>query len=86
MRLPPSKIAAVPQQQIVDTRIAKAPEKWDGSKEKWLHFKRVPTSYVGAVSVGLRHMMQVVEELKKPIDHAALAFTPVHVELDAKLT
>ena len=70
---------------IVDTRVAKAPKEYDGSKLKWRHFKAQMLSYLGAVSQELKHMMKVVEELRRPINHKELDMSERQIALDSKL-
>ncbi len=59
-------VAAGAAYDVVDTRVAKAPKEFDGDMAKWKHFKVHLLSYIGAISLELKSMMKIAEELKKP--------------------
>ena len=77
--------AATGALEVVDKRICKAPEAYDGTKTKWRHFKMSLGGYVSALSAELKNMMKIAETLSQPVVPASLGFSPRQHELNGNL-
>ena len=70
---------------IVDKRICKAPEAYDGTKTRWRHYKMALGGYVAALSSELKNMMKIAETLSLPVVPTTLGFSPRQQELNGNL-
>ena len=70
---------------IVDTRVCKAPKAYNGDKVKWKHFKVSLGGYVAAVSPDLKAMMEVCELIDQPIAPVKMGLTGYQIALSGKL-
>jgi hypothetical protein len=69
---------------IIDTRVAKAPKEYDGSAQKWKHFKVQLLGHLGGLSQELREMCRICEDLNFVIKPNEM-LSARQVELSGKL-